>query len=257
VGYVSSRIAPPAPVWCEPRHQHRTRAHYSPRRHLASVCHEIASAWQLGRVPASGNGCPDVSRSRESSAREFGSALPACCKSLAYCGAFYSVGGRYTLIGYRSHMQLVPYLGIDAACLDAHVKTLASSAQEFDLAPIARQSLPGLEVATEPSTRRCSKSSSDNRRYSNMAGMWLDRQGLAASRELAENLKRLGYGKRHGVGKPISVSSLDRHANRLQPHRDCGARKTRRGRATCTARFLICRQWSALPRRRRSAPATR
>jgi hypothetical protein len=47
-------------------------------------------------------------------------------------------------------MQVVPYLGIDAACLDAHVKTLASSAQEFDLAPIARQSLPGLEVATEP-----------------------------------------------------------------------------------------------------------
>jgi hypothetical protein len=47
-------------------------------------------------------------------------------------------------------MQLVPYLGIDAACLDAHVKTLGSSAQEFDLAPIARQSLPGLEVATEP-----------------------------------------------------------------------------------------------------------
>jgi hypothetical protein len=41
-------------------------------------------------------------------------------------------------------MQLVPYLGIDAACLDAHVKTLGSSAQEFDLAPIARQSLPGL-----------------------------------------------------------------------------------------------------------------
>ena len=41
-------------------------------------------------------------------------------------------------------MQLVPYLGIDAACLDAHVKTLGSSAQEFDLAPIARQSCRGL-----------------------------------------------------------------------------------------------------------------
>jgi hypothetical protein len=27
-------------------------------------------------------------------------------------------------------------------------------------------------------------------------------------------------------------------------------------RATCIARFLICRPWSALPRRRRSAPAT-
>ena len=66
-------------------------------------------------------------------------------------------------------------------------------------------------------------------------------------------------GERRVVGEPIRISAVDRHADRLQPDRDRGARTARRRlyRSTCIARFPICRRWSASPRRSPSARATR